>query len=167
MSSTFPTRQHRTRAAGPKYSRNRSHAQKAKCSATGTQQLTSLVVKGGLAWFAPLRQPQSQRRLLARPAQLHIHRRAPSGLLRRCPAWWSLLPSWSLVQPHVGTLWITRNGTLRAGTLSIASSIYFMQAWAMEPGQRILKVHGDSQQVADCLTKIMTPQVAHRRALGL
>ena len=28
-----------------------------------------------------------------------------------------------------------------------------MQAWAMEPGQRILKVHGDSQQVADCLTK--------------
>ena len=35
----------------------------------------------------------------------------------------------------------------------------------MEPGQRILKVHGDSQQVADCLTKIMTPQAAHRRAL--
>ena len=26
----------------------------------------------------------------------------------------------------------------------------------MEPGQRILKVHGDSQQVADCLTKITT-----------
>ena len=25
---------------------------------------------------------------------------------------------------------------------------------AMEPGQRILKVHGDSQQVADCLTKL-------------
>ena len=24
------------------------------------------------------------------------------------------------------------------------------------PGQRILKAHGDSQQVADCLTKIMT-----------
>ena len=37
----------------------------------------------------------------------------------------------------------------------------------MEPGQRILKVHGDSQQVADCLTKIMTPRAAHRRALGL
>ena len=34
----------------------------------------------------------------------------------------------------------------------------------MEPGQRILKVHRDSQQVADCLTKIMTPQAAHRRA---
>ena len=28
-------------------------------------------------------------------------------------------------------------------------------AWAMEPGQRILKVHGDSQQVAYCLTKIL------------
>ena len=41
-----------------------------------------------------------------------------------------------------------------------------MQAWAMEPGQRILKVHGDSQQVADCLTKIMTPRAAHRRPLG-
>ena len=37
----------------------------------------------------------------------------------------------------------------------------------MEPGQRTLKVHGDSQQVADCLTKIMTLQAAHRRALGL
>ena len=35
------------------------------------------------------------------------------------------------------------------------------------PGQRMLKVHGDSQQVADCLTKIMTPQAAYRRALGL
>ena len=42
-----------------------------------------------------------------------------------------------------------------------------MEAWAMKPGQRILKVHGDSQQVADCLTKIMTPQTAHSRALGL
>ena len=41
-----------------------------------------------------------------------------------------------------------------------------MQAWAMELGKRILKVHSDSQQVADCLTKIVTPQVAHRRALG-
>ena len=37
----------------------------------------------------------------------------------------------------------------------------------MEPGQRILKVRGDSQQVDGCLTKIMTPQAAHRRALGL
>ena len=42
-----------------------------------------------------------------------------------------------------------------------------MQAWAMQPGQRILKVHGDSQQVSDCLTKIVTPQASHRRALGL
>ena len=42
-----------------------------------------------------------------------------------------------------------------------------MRAWAMEPGQRILKVHGDSQQVADCLTMVMTPQAARRRALGL
>ena len=42
-----------------------------------------------------------------------------------------------------------------------------MQAWTMELGQLILKVHGDSQQVADRLTKIMTPQAARRRALGL
>ena len=41
-----------------------------------------------------------------------------------------------------------------------------MQDWAMELGQRTLKMHGDSQQVADYLTKIMTPQAAHRRALG-
>ena len=41
-----------------------------------------------------------------------------------------------------------------------------MQAWAMEPGQRILKVHGNNQQIADCLTKVMTPQAAHREALG-
>ena len=34
----------------------------------------------------------------------------------------------------------------------------------MEPGQRILKVHGNSHQIADCLTKIMTPQAAHREA---
>ena len=40
-----------------------------------------------------------------------------------------------------------------------------MQAWAMELGQRIMKVHGDSQQFADCLTKMMTPQAAHGRAL--
>ena len=47
------------------------------------------------------------------------------------------------------------------------TKVFFMQAWAMEPGQRFLTVHGNSQQVADCLTKIMTPQAAHRRALGL
>ena len=49
----------------------------------------------------------------------------------------------------------------------VDTKIYFMQAWAMEPEQRILKVHGDSQQVANCLTKIMTPQATHRRSLGL
>ena len=27
--------------------------------------------------------------------------------------------------------------------------IFFMQAWVMELGQRILKVHGDSHQIAD------------------
>ena len=61
---------------------------------------------------------------------------------------------------------VKRKGASRQ-TRHVDTKIYFMQAWAMEPGQRILKVHGDSQQVADCLTKIMTPQVAHRRALGL
>ena len=43
----------------------------------------------------------------------------------------------------------------------------FMQAWTMEPGQRVLKLHGNSQPVADCFTKIMTPQAAYRRAQGL
>ena len=52
-------------------------------------------------------------------------------------------------------------------TRHVDTKVYFMQAWVMEPGQRILKVHGDSQQVADCLTKITTPQAAHRRTLGL
>ena len=37
----------------------------------------------------------------------------------------------------------------------------------MKPGQRILKIHGDSQQVAGCLTKITTPRAAHRKALGV
>ena len=37
------------------------------------------------------------------------------------------------------------------------TKVYFMQAWAMEPGQRILKVHGD----------ITTPRAAHHKALGL
>ena len=49
----------------------------------------------------------------------------------------------------------------------VDTKVHFMQAWAMEPGQRILKVHGDSQQVADCLTKMRTPRAAHREALGL
>ena len=43
----------------------------------------------------------------------------------------------------------------------------FMQAWAIEPGQRVLKIHGDSQQVDDCLTKITIPRAAHRKALGI
>ena len=38
-------------------------------------------------------------------------------------------------------------------TRHVDMKVYFMLAWAMEPGQRILEVHGDSQQVADCLTK--------------
>ena len=58
------------------------------------------------------------------------------------------------------------------------TKIYFTQVWVIEPGtgnvmevwrmdlgQRILKVQGDSQQIADCLTKIMTLQAAHRGAL--
>ena len=61
---------------------------------------------------------------------------------------------------------VKRKGSSRR-TRHVDTKVYFMQAWAMEPGQRILKVHGNSQQVADCLTKIMTPQAAHRRALGL
>ena len=59
---------------------------------------------------------------------------------------------------------VKRKGTSRR-TRHVVAKVYFMQAGAMEPGQRILKVHGDSQQVADCLTKIMTPRAAHRRAL--
>ena len=61
---------------------------------------------------------------------------------------------------------VKRKGASRR-TRHVETKVYFMQAWAMEPGQRILKVHGDSQQVADCLTILMTPQAAHRRALGL
>ena len=58
---------------------------------------------------------------------------------------------------------VKRKGASRR-TRHVDTKVHFMLAWAMEPGQRILKVHGDSQQVADCLTKIMTP---HRKALGL
>ena len=61
---------------------------------------------------------------------------------------------------------VKRKGASRR-TCHVDTKVYFMQAWAMELGQRLLKVHGDSRQVADCLTKIMTPQTAHRRALGL
>ena len=61
---------------------------------------------------------------------------------------------------------VKRKGASRR-TRHVDTKVYFMQAWTMEPGQRILKVHGKSQPVAGCLTKIMTPQAAHRRALGL
>ena len=61
---------------------------------------------------------------------------------------------------------VKRKGASRR-TRHVHTKVYFMQAWAMQPGQRIVKVHGDSQQVSDCLTKIVTPQAAHRRALGL
>ena len=61
---------------------------------------------------------------------------------------------------------VRRKGASRR-TRHVDTKVYFMQAWAMEPRQCILKVHGDSQQVADCLTKIMTPRAAHRKALGL
>ena len=61
---------------------------------------------------------------------------------------------------------VKRKGASRR-TRHVDTKIYFVHVWAMEPGQRILKVHGDSQQVADCLTKIMTPRAAHRKALGL
>ena len=45
---------------------------------------------------------------------------------------------------------VKRKGASRR-TRHVDTKIYFMQAWAMEPGQRILKVHGDSQQVVDCI----------------
>ena len=61
---------------------------------------------------------------------------------------------------------VKRKGACRR-TRHLDTKVYFMQAWAMEPEQRILKVHGESQQVADCLTKITTPRAAHRNALGL
>ena len=61
---------------------------------------------------------------------------------------------------------VKRKGASRR-TRHVDTKVYFMQSWAMEPGQRILKIHGDSQQVADCLTKSTTPRAAHRKALGL
>ena len=60
---------------------------------------------------------------------------------------------------------VKRKGASRR-TRHVDMKVYFMQAWTVEPGQRILKVHGDRQQVADCLTKIMSPQAAHLGALG-
>ena len=61
---------------------------------------------------------------------------------------------------------VKRKGVSRR-TRHVDTKVYFMQAWAMEPGKRILKIHGYSQQVAGCLTKITAPRAAHRRALGL
>ena len=61
---------------------------------------------------------------------------------------------------------VKRKGLSRR-TLHVDTKVHFMQAWAMEPGQRNLKVHGDSQQVAVRLTKITTLRAAHRKALGL
>ena len=61
---------------------------------------------------------------------------------------------------------VKRKGASRR-TRHVDTKVLSMQAWAMEPGQSILKVYGDSQQVADCLTKITTPRAAHHKALGL
>ena len=61
---------------------------------------------------------------------------------------------------------VKRKGASRR-TRHVDTKVYFMHSWAMELGQRILKVHGDSQEVADRLTKITTPRAAHRKALGL
>ena len=61
---------------------------------------------------------------------------------------------------------VRRKGASRR-TRHVDTKVCFVQAWAMEPGQGILKVHGDNQQVADCFTKVTTPRAAHRKALGL
>ena len=58
---------------------------------------------------------------------------------------------------------MNRKGANRR-TRHVDTKVYFMQAWAMELGPRILKVHGDSQQVADCLIQITIPRAAHRKA---
>ena len=56
---------------------------------------------------------------------------------------------------------VKRKGASRR-TRHVDTKVCFMQDWAMDLGQHILKVHGDSQRIAACLTKIMTPQAAHR-----
>ena len=61
---------------------------------------------------------------------------------------------------------LKRKGASRQ-TRHVDTNIDFMQAWAMELGPRTLMVHGDTQQIADCLTKITTPEVVHREELGL
>ena len=48
---------------------------------------------------------------------------------------------------------VKRKGASRR-TRHVDTNIHFMQALGRwNPGQRILKVHGNSQQIADCLTK--------------
>ena len=90
---------------------------------------------------------------------------------------WRLRASPLFLVPELGTIvlctdssaaleFVKRKGASRR-TRHVDTKIYFMQAWAMEPGQGILKVHGDNQQVADCFTKVTTPRAAHRKALGL
>ena len=97
--------------------------------------------------------------------------------------WWSLRgiatrDQWSkLCKCSLGTIvlctdssaalgFVKRKGASRR-TRHVDTKVYFMRAWAVEPGQRILKVHGNRKQVADCLAKIVTPRPAHRKALGL
>ena len=85
---------------------------------------------------------------------------------------WSKLCKWLLVTTVLCTDssaalgFVKRKGANRR-TRHVDTKVYFMQAWAVELGQRILKVHGDSQQVADCTRKITTPRAAHRKALKL
>ena len=50
-------------------------------------------------------------------------------------------------------------------TRHVDTKVYFVQALAMELGQRILEVQGDSQQATDCLTKSTTSRAALREAL--
>ena len=66
----------------------------------------------------------------------------------------------------IATGFVKRKGVSRR-TPHVDTKVYFMQARTMEPEQRILKVHGDSPQVADCLTKITTARTAHPKALRL
>ena len=60
---------------------------------------------------------------------------------------------WSKLYSSAALGFVKRKGGSRR-TRHMDTKVYFMQAWAMELGQRILKIHGDSQQVADCLTNI-------------
>ena len=67
---------------------------------------------------------------------------------------------------RLGTLCCART----AGQLCsrhLDTKVHLMLDWAMEPGQRFLNVHSDSQQVVDCLTKITTLRAADRKAFGL